>query len=59
MVKEITAWIREELYPALYDRIPEAFPEHSFRSYAHGWRSKTYLDGSPHKSRADKTKVRR
>ena len=57
MVKEITAWIREELYPALYDRIPEAFPEHSFRSYAYGWRSKTYLDGSPHKSRADKTKV--
>lgn len=57
MVKDLTAWIREELYPTLYVRIPEALPEHSWTQDGRGWRSKTYLDGSPHKDRSDKTKV--
>ena len=57
MVKDITAWIREELYPVLFDRIPQALPEHSWTQDGRGWRSKTYLDGSPHKDRSDKTKV--
>lgn len=57
MVKDITAWIREELYPVLFDRIPEALPEHSWTQDGRGWKSKTYLDGSPHKDRSDKTKV--
>ena len=57
MVKDITAWIKEELYPTLFDRIPEALPEHSWTQDRRGWRSKTYLDGSPHKDRTDKTKV--
>jgi len=57
MVKDITAWIKEELYPTLFDRIPEALPEHSWTHDRRGWRSKTYLNGSPHKDRTDKTKV--
>lgn len=55
-MSNITDWIKYELYPALYERIAEAFPEHNFERTAKDWRSNTYLDGSPHK-RADKTKV--
>ena len=57
MVKDITAWIREELYPTLFDRIPDALPEHNWTEDRRGWRSKAYLDGSPHRDRNDKTKV--
>jgi len=53
----ITDWIKYELYPTLFQSIDIALPEHSFNRYAGGWRSKTYLDGSPHKTRADKTVV--
>lgn len=59
MVKDITAWIKEELYPTLFDQIPRALPEHSWTQDGRGWRSKTYLDGSPHRDRTDKTKVLR
>ena len=59
MSKEITEWIKYNLYPSLYDSINLAFPEHDFKHYAGGWRSKTYLDGSPHKSRQDKTVITR
>jgi DNA primase/KaiC/GvpD/RAD55 family RecA-like ATPase len=57
MSKEITDWIKEELYPTLFQSIDTALPEHNFKRYSGGWRSKTYLDGSPHKDRADKTVV--
>ncbi len=58
MVKDITAWIREELYPTLYPQIPQALPEHSWTEDRRGWKSKTYLNGSPHeKGRSDKTKI--
>jgi len=57
MSKHITDWIRYELYPTLFESIDIALPEHSFKRYAGGWRSKTYLDGSPNKDRADKTVV--
>lgn len=57
MSKEITDWIQYELYPTLFDSIDTALPEHNFKRYSGGWRSKTYLNGSPHKSRADKTVV--
>lgn len=57
MSKEITDWIKYELYPTLFDSIDTALPEHNFKRYSGGWRSKTYLDGSPHKYRADKTVV--
>ena len=57
MSKEITDWIKYELYPTLFESIDTALPEHNFKRYSGGWRSKTYLDGSPHKDRADKTVV--
>jgi DNA primase catalytic core len=57
MSKEITDWINTELYPTLFQSIDTALPEHNFKRYSGGWRSKTYLDGSPHKTRADKTEI--
>jgi replicative DNA helicase len=57
MSKDITDWIKYELYPTLFESIGTALPEHNFKRYSGGWRSKTYLDGSPHKDRADKTVV--
>lgn len=53
----LTDWIKDELYPTLFENIDTALPEHNFRRYPGGWRSKTYLDGSPHKDRTDKTIV--
>jgi len=57
MSKEITEWIKYELYPTLFHSIDTALPEHSFKLHTGSWRSKTYIDGSPHKSRQDKTVV--
>ena len=59
MSSNITDWIKLELYPTLFESIDIALPEHNFERYSGGWRSKTYLDGSPHKDRADKTVVAR
>ena len=56
-MSNITDWIKYELYPSLFESIDLAFPEHNFKSHSGGWRSKTYLDGSAHKTRADKTVV--
>jgi DNA primase/KaiC/GvpD/RAD55 family RecA-like ATPase len=56
-MSNITDWLKYELYPALFERIDTALPEHDFKRYSGGWRSKTYLDGRPHSSRADKTVV--
>ena len=50
-------WIKEELYSNIYEVIDEAFPEHDFKRFSGGWRSKTYLNGTPHKSRIDKTVI--
>jgi DNA primase catalytic core len=58
MSKDITAWIKYELYPALFESIDVVFPEHNFKRYSGGWRSNTYLDGSIYtKNRRDKTVV--
>lgn len=57
MSKEITNWIKYELYPSLFEVIDTALPEHDFKPFSGGWRSKTYLDGTPHQNRADKTVV--
>ena len=57
MSNVLTLWVKEELYPTLFHKIDEALPEHSFKRFAGGWRSKTYLDGSLHKDRQDKTVV--
>ena len=56
-MSNITEWIKYELYPTLFESIDTALSEHNFKRYSGGWRSKTYLDGSPHKNRADKTVV--
>lgn len=58
MVKEEKwkTW-KEDLYASLFDRIPDALPEHNWTLGRRGWQSKTYLDGSPHRDRTDKTKV--
>lgn len=56
-MSHIADWIDTELYPTLFERIDIAFPEHSFKRARDGWHSKTYLDGTPHKTRSDKTKV--
>jgi len=56
-MSNITDWIKTELYPTLYESIDTALPEHNFKRYSGGWRSKTYLDSSPHKDRADKTVI--
>lgn len=56
-MSNINAWIKNELYPSLYEYIDRAFPEHNFKHFSGGWRSKTYLNGSPHKDRLDKTVV--
>jgi DNA primase catalytic core len=53
----ITDWINSELYPSLFESIDRALPEHNFNRYRSGWRSKTYLDGTPHKERKNKTEV--
>ena len=57
MSKEFADWIKYELYPTLFQSIDTALPEHNFKPYSKGWRSKTYLDGSPHKDREDKTVI--
>ena len=57
MSKEITDWIKTELYPTLFESIDTVLTEHNFKRYSGSWRSKTYLDGTPHEDRADKTVV--
>lgn len=53
----ITNWINSELYPTLFESIDRAFPEHNFTRDRSGWRSNTYLDGTSHRERKDKTVV--
>jgi DNA primase catalytic core len=56
-MNNITDWIKYQLYPTLFESIDVALPEHNFKRHSGDWRSKTYLNGSPHKDRADKTVV--
>ncbi|SOU86452.1 DnaB-like helicase C-terminal domain-containing protein [Tenacibaculum dicentrarchi] len=56
-MSNITDWIQYELYPNLFEVIDTAFPEHNFKRYPGGWKSKTYLNGSVHKNRTDKTVI--
>lgn len=56
-MSNITDWIKYELYPYLFEVIDKALPEHEFKRYAGSWISKTYLDGTPHQNRTDKTVV--
>ena len=56
-MSNIGDWLNYEVYPSLFERVDIAFPEHNFNRYRNGWRSKTYLNGSPHQSRQDKTVI--
>jgi DNA primase len=58
-MSNITDWIKDELYPSLFESIDIAFPEHKFQRFTGGWRSKTYLSGASHKDRVDKTVINR
>jgi len=56
-MNNITEWIKYELYPILFENIDKAFPEHNFKRFSGGWKSKTYLNGTAHSSRQDKVVV--
>jgi hypothetical protein len=57
MTISITDWIKDDLIPSLFPHIPQLFPEHNFNKFTWGWGSKTYLDGTPHKDRKNKTAI--
>jgi DNA primase catalytic core len=56
-MSNIGDWLNYEVYPSLFERVETAFPEHNFKRYRNSWRSKTYLNGTPHQSRQDKTVI--
>jgi DNA primase len=58
-MNNLTDWIKYELYPSLFENIDMAFPEHDFERFSGGWRSQTYLNGTHHKNRRDKTVITR
>ena len=52
----LTEWIKNELYPTVYDSLDTVFPELEFRRYPGGWKSKFKLDLTlPKERRDDKT----
>jgi DNA primase len=55
-MSELTEWIKNELYPTVYERLDTVFPELEFRRYPGGWKSKYKLDLTlPKQKRDDKT----
>lgn len=56
-MSNLTEWIKNELYPIVFENIDLIFSEHNFKRYSGGWRSNTYLNGSTHKERKDKTVI--
>ena len=58
--KDLTDFIKEDLYPALYRDLDKVFPEMGFKKAKTKWISSHYLNGSPtegQKYRRDKTFV--
>ena len=52
----LTEWIKNELYPTVYDSLDTVFPELEFRRYPGGWKSIYKLDLTlPKQKRDDKT----
>lgn len=52
------SWEENRLTPAIFDRVPEIFPEMNFRNTRKGWASPLKLDGSPAKNpRTEKTVI--
>jgi DNA primase catalytic core len=57
-MSNITEWIKQDLYPTLFESIDTALPEFNFKRFSGGWRSSLKIDLSkPKQSRADKTVV--
>lgn len=56
-MSNISDWLNDRVYPAIFEKADEVFPEHAFNQYRNGWRSQTYLNGAPHKTRQDKTVI--
>ena len=57
-MKDITYFIQQELYPALFDSLDTVFPDFEFEQFSNGWRSALKLDlSAPKVSRKDKTVV--
>jgi DNA primase catalytic core len=57
-MSNITDWIKDELYPNLFEVIDTALPEFSFCRWSGGWRSSLKLDlTNPKTKRKDKTVV--
>ena len=55
---EITNFVKEQLYPSLFDKVDEAFPWMHFQRYRGGWRSAYKLNGErSHDGRMDKSKI--
>jgi len=60
MSKQITSWIKEDLYPSLYEHIPQALPEMDFKHTNKGWVSPLKLyGGKPKAPRRDKSIIRK
>lgn len=58
MNKEITNFVKDELYPLIFDRADTIFPEMSFKAVNGNWYSPKNIDGtSPRIHRTDKTKI--
>lgn len=58
MSKDITEWIKYELYPTLFECIDVALPEFNFKRFSGGWRSSLKIDKTrPKQKRTDKTVV--
>ena len=58
--KDLTTFIREDLYPSLFPKLDLVFPEMKFQKLGKKWISPNYLDGTPTKGqnyRKDKTFV--
>jgi DNA primase len=54
----ITDWIKNNLYPSLFDCLDTALPELNLESFSGGWRSSLKLDlSNPKDNRKDKTVV--
>ena len=55
-MSNVSNWLNYKVYPSIFERVDTAFPEHKFNRTSKGWRSKTYLNGTPH-TREDKTVI--
>ena len=59
-MSDITEFVNNELYPYLFGRVREAFPEMDFQPYRGGWASPYKLNGErSHDGRREKSRITR